>query len=101
MLTGSVPFAADTPVAVLMKHVTGPIPVPAPELVPEVFTRALLKALAKKPEERWPSAGSFLHALEMGRSEAPTAIGIPSVDETPTIASDARSAGVPSTKGVL
>jgi serine/threonine protein kinase len=92
MLTGSVPFAADTPVAVLMKHVTGPIPVPAPELVPEVFTRALLKALAKKPEERWPSAGAFLHALEMGQSEAPTAIGISSVDDTPTVASDPRLA---------
>jgi serine/threonine protein kinase len=92
MLTGSVPFSADTPVAVLMKHVTGPIPVPAPELVPEVFTRALLKALAKKPEERWPSAGAFLRALEMGQSEAPTAVGISSVAEAPTIVSAARSA---------
>jgi hypothetical protein len=86
MLTGSVPFSADTPVAVMMKHVTGPIPVPSPEDVPEVFTRALLKALAKEPEERWPSAGAFLHALEMGQSEAPTAVGISAL-ATPTIVS--------------
>ena len=71
MLTGRVPFSADTPVAVLMKHVTGPIPVPSPEEVPEVFTRALLKALAKKPEERWPSAGAFLQALELGLERGP------------------------------
>ncbi len=90
MLTGRVPFSADTPVAVLMKHVTGPIPVPSPEEVPEVFTRALLKALAKNPEERWPSAGAFLQALELGLGEAPTAIGIPAVDDTPTFVSDAR-----------
>jgi serine/threonine protein kinase len=77
MLTGRVPFSADTPVAVLMKHVTGPIPVPSPEELPEVYTRALLKALAKKPEERWPSAGAFLQALQVGLGEALTAAAIP------------------------
>ena len=34
MLTGRVPFSADTPVAVLMKHVQDPIPVPPPEWSP-------------------------------------------------------------------
>ncbi len=92
MLTGQVPFSADTPVAVLMKHVTGPIPVPAPEDVPEVYTRALLKALAKNPEERWPSAGAFLAALEMGLGEAPTAAGLPAV-EMPTVVSAPQGAG--------
>jgi serine/threonine protein kinase len=66
MLTGRVPFAADTPVAVLMKHVQEPLPLPGPDVVPEAMLRALLKAAAKKPDERWPSAGAFVDALAAG-----------------------------------
>ena len=73
MLTGRVPFSADTPVAVLMKHVTEPMPIPPASSVPEPLVRALLKAMAKKPEERWPTAGAFVRALEHGLAEVPTA----------------------------
>ena len=73
MLTGRVPFAADTPVAVLMKHVTEPMPIPPASTVPEPLVRALLKGMAKKPEERWASAGAFVRALEQGLAEVPTA----------------------------
>ena len=73
MLTGRVPFAADTPVAVLMKHVTEPMPIPPASTVPEPLVRALLKGMAKKPDERWSSAGAFVRALEQGLAEVPTA----------------------------
>ncbi len=66
MFTGKVPFTADTPVAILMKHVQEPIPPPPPALVPEPLTRALLKATAKAPADRWPTAGAFAEALEAG-----------------------------------
>ena len=72
MLTGRVPFAADTPVAVLMKHVTEPMPIPPASTVPEPLVRALLKGMAKKPEERWASAGAFVRALGQGLAEVPT-----------------------------
>ncbi len=71
MLVGRVPFSADTPVAVLMKHVQEPIPLPSPAQVPEPLVRALLKATAKSPEDRWPSAGAFAAALEAGLRSAP------------------------------
>ncbi len=90
LMTGRVPFSADTPVAVLLKHVSGSIPVPSREELPEVYTRALLKALAKSPEERWPSAGAFLQALEMGQNEAPTAVQ-PALGDAPTIVSSTAS----------
>jgi serine/threonine protein kinase len=90
MLTGRVPFAADTPVAVLMKHVTEPMPIPPPSAVPEPLVRALLKSLAKKPEERWPSAGAFVDALELGLAEVPTA-SIPAA-ATATVPSARRPA---------
>jgi tRNA A-37 threonylcarbamoyl transferase component Bud32 len=72
MLTGRVPFAADTPVAVLMKHVQDPIPVPSTRDVPEPLMRALLKALAKRPEDRWPTAVAFVKALAEGLGQAST-----------------------------
>jgi len=64
MFTGRVPFSADTPLAILMKHLQEPIPLPPPSEVPEPFTRAILKAVAKKPEERWNAASEFVAALE-------------------------------------
>jgi serine/threonine-protein kinase len=88
MLTGRVPFSADTPVAVLMKHVSEPMPIPPPSAVPEPLVRALLKGLAKKPEERWPSAGALVRALEEGLNEVPTAavpVGAPALRSTPTM----------------
>jgi serine/threonine-protein kinase len=67
-LTGRVPFTADTPLAVLMKHVRDPIPLPSKDEVPEPLMQVLLKAMAKTPNERWPTAGAFVdavaHALE-------------------------------------
>jgi serine/threonine protein kinase len=81
MLTGRVPFAADTPVAVLMKHVQDPIPVPSPRDVPEPLMRALLKALAKRPEDRWPTAVAFVKALGDGLGQASTVHAMPA---TPT-----------------
>ena len=82
MLTGHVPFTADTPVAVLMKHVQEPLPLPPAEEVPEPIVRAILKCTAKAPEDRWATAGAFVRALESA-FEAPT---FPSAADVPTIA---------------
>jgi serine/threonine-protein kinase len=85
MLTGRVPFAADTPVAVLMKHVQDPIPLPSTREVPEPLVRALLKCLAKKPQDRWPSAGAFVEALDRGLAAQPAlAAAAPTLDLRPT-----------------
>ena len=66
MFTGHVPFSADTPVAIMMKHVQEPLPLPPPDTVPESLLGPLLRCTAKKPEERWASAGAFVTALEEG-----------------------------------
>jgi protein-export membrane protein SecD len=68
MLTGRVPFNADTPVAVLMKHVLEPVPLPV--TLPEPLARALLTCLAKSPGDRWSSAGEFVRALTAGLGDA-------------------------------
>ena len=73
MLMGRVPFAADTPVAVLIKHVQEPMPLPGAGEVSEPVARALLKCVAKKPEDRWTSAGAFVQALDRGMGESSAA----------------------------
>jgi serine/threonine-protein kinase len=82
LLTGRVPFAADTPVAVLMKHVQDPIPLPSPSEVTEPLVRVLLKALAKNPDDRWATAVDFVAALEAALHDVPTAQALPTLEMT-------------------
>jgi serine/threonine-protein kinase len=66
MVTGRKPFQADTPLAVLFKHVSDPLPHPAqfvPNL-PKSVENVLFKALAKQPEDRYQTMDEFAAALE-------------------------------------
>ncbi len=66
MLTGRVPYRAETPMAVVIKHVTDPIPLPRrmnPN-IPEAVEQVLLKALAKNPAHRFARAGDLAQALK-------------------------------------
>ncbi len=66
MLTGRVPFQATTPAAVLLSHVTKAMP-PTRELRGELSAHledALRRGLAKRPEDRYPSAAEFVAALK-------------------------------------
>jgi hypothetical protein len=65
LCTGSLPFDADTPYAVILKHITAPLPSPRslrPDL-PEPVEQVLLKALAKDPHDRYQTAGELRRAL--------------------------------------
>lgn len=72
MLTQRTPFDADTPLAILMKHVNDPLPLPRRlnPAIPESFERVVLKALAKKPEDRYQSAVEMAEALRVAAAEA-------------------------------
>jgi cyclic di-GMP phosphodiesterase len=65
MLTGRVPFRAQTPVAVLMAHLQATVPSPH-ELAGELSAHledALRRGLAKNPADRYPTASQFVAAL--------------------------------------
>jgi putative two-component system response regulator len=65
MLTGRVPFQADTPAAVLLSHMNATMP-PTRELVGKLSAHveeALRKGLAKTPGDRYESASQFVAAL--------------------------------------
>jgi serine/threonine protein kinase len=71
-LTGSVPFDADTPLAILMKHINDPLPLPRKldPSIPESFERVALKALAKRAEDRFQSAGEMAEMISGAAQEA-------------------------------
>ena len=66
MFTGKVPFSGTTPLSILRGHADKPPPRPS-EIKPDVspaVEAVLLKALAKKREARYQSAGEMARALE-------------------------------------
>ena len=66
LVTGKVPFDADTPLAVIQQHISAPLPMPSSlrSDIPEALERVILRALAKDPEDRYPSAAEMLEAVE-------------------------------------
>jgi len=67
MLSGALPFTADTPVAVLMKHMSDEPPsirMRVPDL-PAALEQVLDRALAKKPEDRYPTGAALVRAVEV------------------------------------
>ncbi|MDX9992615.1 MAG: protein kinase [Anaerolineales bacterium] len=66
MLTGYTPFDADTPLAILLKHLNDRLPLPSqidPQL-PRELEQISLKALAKDPSDRYQSAEEMANALQ-------------------------------------
>jgi serine/threonine protein kinase len=66
LVTGRKPYIADTPMAVLLKHMTDALPPPRkfiPDL-PEQAEKVLLKSMAKAPEDRYETMADFVCAME-------------------------------------
>ena len=87
MLAGDAPFTGSTAQAVIAKRLSGEVPRvrllrPA---VPEAVERAITKALAPVPADRWSSASDFAHAL----AESPAVLigdrapGLPQAQRAP------------------
>ena len=83
ILTGDPPFDADTPLAILMKHVNDPLPPPRKmePSIPKPLERVVLKALAKRREQRYQSADEMAQALrkavKRAKIELPDRISLP------------------------
>jgi len=77
MVTGQVPYEAETPLAVVFMHVNDPPPLPRyvrPDL-PEAVERVILKAMAKTPAERWPTPREMVEALNQAVASLPGGAG--------------------------
>jgi len=66
LVTGRKPYTADTPMAVVFKHMTDPLPRPGVYVpgLPETVEKVLIKALAKKPDDPYENMEKFAAALE-------------------------------------
>jgi serine/threonine protein kinase len=89
MLTGKVPFDADSTVGIIMRHIADPVPDITP-LNPDLssaFNAVLAKALAKDPNARYQTAHALVQAVAqaLGTSvlSGPVLSREPAKDSTP------------------
>jgi serine/threonine-protein kinase len=66
LLTGQLPFAADSTTALINAHVNRPIPDVRTigQNIPAVWQEVVAKAMAKDPNERYPTAGDFARDVD-------------------------------------
>ena len=85
MLTGSLPFTGDTPVAVALKHVSAePPPIdPATSNVSPAVASIVARLLRKDPQERFASATELASALREAR-ERPNVAQAAAFADAPT-----------------
>jgi serine/threonine-protein kinase len=90
MATGRVPYDAETPMAVVIQHMTAPLPLPRQinAAIPPAVENVILKALAKDPNHRYQSAGEMVEALE-------AAVAAPAVTVAPAAAPPVERAPAP------
>jgi serine/threonine protein kinase len=77
LVTGNTPFNADTPIAIVLKHVNDPLPPPRSMNadLPEGLERIIYKALAKSPEERYQNVEDM--AAHLADLDSASAMPIP------------------------
>ncbi len=73
MLTGRVPFSAETAVGVLTKHLTEPLPIPPRGVaLPPTVNAVLRKSMARDARDRFESAGELGDALRQSADQPAT-----------------------------
>lgn len=77
-LTGNLPFDADTPQAILMKHALDPIPADSLRALAPSVAAVIQHGLAKRPDDRIQSASVFMAKLEQ-------ALAAPETSQAPTL----------------
>jgi len=92
-LTGVPPFPRETVPATLLAHLRDPVPRPSATGADQFFDRIVARALAKEPDDRYPSAG------DLGRAALAAARGEPVTETERTVAiGSAAPGGVPATE---
>ena len=95
MLAGEPPFKGPNPQATLMRRFMGPPrPLRPVVQVSEQVERAIVRALAKDPAERYATAAEFAEALAGREPARPTMIGMPAAAR-PAAPAAAASTGAP------
>jgi hypothetical protein len=67
LITGRLPYEADTPLATILKHLNEPAPRPSsinPD-IPQEIEDIILKAIAKEPDDRYATAQEMVAHIEV------------------------------------
>lgn len=66
MVTGKKPYTGNTPIEISLKHLNDPVPRPRQSLrdIPPQVENVIMKAMAKKPDDRFRDMGSFIAAMQ-------------------------------------
>jgi len=88
MLTGELPFAAETPLAVALMHIHNPLRPPRQTNpnIPESIERIILRAMAKNPSDRFQTADEMAEALQQalaGFSRPTVVLPVPAAQHEP------------------
>lgn len=83
MLTGAVPYAGETPLAVAYQHVNAAVPAPSSVRagLPAAVDALVARATRHDPDERFATAGEFLAAVRRCREQLPAPRAL-SVDDS-------------------
>ena len=97
LLTGRPPFVGDSPVAVAYQHVREPATPPSDHdtELPEAIDAIVMKALAKRVEDRYQSAAAMRSDIERYLAGRPVHAVVPPPPPTTTIPSSAATASGP------
>lgn len=92
MLTGEIPYDAETHTGIALMHVNEPVRSPreANPNVPKALDALATKLLAKKPEDRYPSAVALVADLERVRSGLPPSAARPATHAVAVSSTPAR-----------
>jgi serine/threonine-protein kinase len=89
MITGAVPYAGDTPLAVAYQHVNAAVPRPSSIRagLPTSIDALVARATRHDPDERYSGAGAFLSAVRECRDQlpAPRALTVAGSDGASTL----------------
>jgi serine/threonine-protein kinase len=104
LLTGKLPFEAESPTQVVLMHLSKPPPPPASvapqRQIPQALIDVCLRALSKDPDKRYPTADAFAQALgeAMAQIEAPASSASPQASQGTRICSSCGASNLPSQK---
>ncbi len=108
MVTGRKPFQADTPMAVLFKHATEPLPRPNMFVsdLPNKVEKVLIKALAKNRDERYQTMAEMSNALDelvesKRQKEVPASKATPKPTSVPPILTEETVSTIDQAEGTL
>jgi serine/threonine-protein kinase len=98
LLTGTVPYTGDTPLAVAYRHVNEDVPAPSALVpgLPKAVDEVVRAATRRDPDERYPDAEAMLSAVRRARATlGNTETSLLRLDEAPTVITKLPAAAPP------